>query len=121
MLLQAISESEEIAHCDLARDYAASVETLSRRLASARKSGLVQMQTGKRQKRIYRLTPKGTRLLVAALPYWEMAQFRLRKTLGDTDWQLLSGFAEHVAAAAIRAELLSAAKNRGGPEVKMSA
>jgi DNA-binding PadR family transcriptional regulator len=79
------------------------------------------MQTGKHQRRIYRLTPKGTRLLETALPYWEMAQFRLRKTLGDADWQLLSGFAERLAAAAVRAESISAAKNRGGTEAKMSA
>src|SRR6185312_11650639 len=121
MLLQAINESEEIAHCDLARDYAASVETLSRRLASARKSGLVRVQTGERQRRIYRLTPKGTRLLEAALPYWEMAQFRLHKTLGDADWQLLSGFAERLAMAAIRAEYASTAKSRANSQAEINA
>lgn len=121
MLLQVINESEEIAHCDLARDYAASVETLSRRLASARKAGLVRMQTGERQKRIYRLTPKGARMLETALPYWEMAQFRLQKALGDADWQLLSGFAERVAVAAIRAESISTANVRGDRQLKASA
>ena len=105
-ILRTIDESGEIAHCDLATDIAASVETLSRRLANARKCGWVRMQVGKNGRRLYRLTPKGKRVLDEALPYWERAQLRLRRTLGETDWQMLASFTERLTSAAIRAETM---------------
>jgi DNA-binding MarR family transcriptional regulator len=104
IILQTIEESGEIAHCELARDIAASVETLSRRLANARKAGLVKMEIRERGRRIYSLTPKGKRVLEEALPYWERAQLRLRRTLGEHDWQLLANFTERLTTGAIRAE-----------------
>ncbi len=103
-ILRTIDESGEIAHCDLASDIAASVETLSRRLASARKCGWVRMQIGKNGRRLYSLTPEGKKILNAALPYWDRAQHRLRCTLGEEDWQLLASFTERLTSAAIRAE-----------------
>jgi len=105
-ILRTIDESSEIAHCDLATDIAASVETLSRRLANARKCGWVRMQVGKNGRRLHSLTPKGKRVLDEALPYWERAQLRLRRSLGETDWQLLASFTERLTSAAIRAETL---------------
>lgn len=105
-ILQAINESGEMAQCDLATEIAASVETLSRRLANARKCGLVSMQVGKNGRRLYSLTPKGKRVLDEALPYWERAQFRLRRTLGEADWQMLAEFTERLTTAAIRAETM---------------
>jgi DNA-binding MarR family transcriptional regulator len=104
MILQAIGASGSIAHCDLAREFAASVETLSRRLASARRAGLVHMKVGDRYKRVYSLTLEGQQLLEEATPLWDRAQYRLRHALGEEDWQLLASFAERVTAAAIRAE-----------------
>jgi DNA-binding MarR family transcriptional regulator len=103
-ILQTIDESGEIAHCDLATDIGASVETLSRRLANARKCGWVRMQVGKNNRRMYSLTPKGKSVLDDALPYWERAQLRLRRSLGEADWQMLAGFTERLTSAAIRAE-----------------
>lgn len=105
-ILQTIAESGEIAHCDLATDIAASVETLSRRLANARKCGWVRMQVGRNGRRLYSLTPKGQRVLEEARPYWDRAQLRLRRTLGEADWQLLASFTERVTSAAIRAETM---------------
>jgi DNA-binding MarR family transcriptional regulator len=105
-ILRTIDESGEIAHCDLATDIAASVETLSRRLANARKCGWVRMQVGKNGRRLYSLTPKGKRVLDEALPYWERAQLRLRRTLGENDWQLLASFTERLTSAAILAEAM---------------
>ena len=105
-ILRTIDEAGEIAHCDLATDIAASVETLSRRLASARKCGWVRMQVGKNGRRLYRLTPKGKRVLDEALPYWERAQLRLRRTLGESDWQIVANFTERLTSAAIRAEAM---------------
>ncbi len=104
IILQTIEESGEIAHCELARDIAASVETLSRRLGNARKAGLVRMQIGGHGRRLYSLTPKGKHVLEEVIPYWERAQLRLRRTLGEQDWQLLASFTERLTMAAIQAE-----------------
>jgi DNA-binding MarR family transcriptional regulator len=103
-MLRQIAEAGEIAHCDLARTSVGSEETFSRRLASARKCGWVSMRIGDRQRRVYRLTEKGAQVLREATPYWERAQDRMRRELGDTDWQTLLTLAQRVADAAIRAE-----------------
>jgi DNA-binding MarR family transcriptional regulator len=100
VILQTIAESGEIAHCDLARDIAASMETLSRRLAAARQAGRVLMQIGKRGRRMYSLTPKGRQTLEESLPYWEKAQGRLRLALGEIDWRMLPTFTERITSAA---------------------
>jgi DNA-binding MarR family transcriptional regulator len=105
-ILQTIDESGEIAHCDLATDIGASVETLSRRLANARNCGWVRMQLGKNNRRLYSLTPMGKRVLDDALPYWERAQLRFRHSLGETDWQMLAAFSERLTSAASRAEAM---------------
>lgn len=113
MILQAIAEAGEIAQCDLARDLAASAETLCRRLASARRAGLVVRHAGDRRKQVYRLTAKGRKLLDEALPYWERAQERLQASFDGPDWEMLASFTERLTAAAIRAESLPVS-NRGG-------
>lgn len=104
LLLLAISESAPIAHCDLARRFIASEETFSRRLASARRAGWVEMTIDARRRRIYCLSPEGRRVLDAATPNWERAQERLRQQLGDTDWMALVELTERVTHAALRAE-----------------
>lgn len=112
VILQTIAEAGEIAHCDLARMFAASEETFSRRLALARKSGWVRMVMGERHRRLYGLTERGIRLLETATPYWERAQERMRRELGEEEWQALSAFAERVTQAAIRAEMAPAKNGR---------
>ncbi|HKR27135.1 MAG TPA: hypothetical protein VJS11_06755, partial [Acidobacteriaceae bacterium] len=47
---------------------------------------------------------KGEQVLREAMPYWQRAQDRMRRELGDTDWQTLLRLAGRVAQAAIRAE-----------------
>ncbi|MGH9586905.1 MAG: MarR family winged helix-turn-helix transcriptional regulator [Acidobacteriaceae bacterium] len=106
MVLRAIAEAGEIAHCDLAAELMASVETLSRRLAGARRAGLVQVHGGQHNKRMYSLTAKGRCALEEAIPYWQNAQMRLRRSLGSNDWKLLDSFTQRLAVAAIRAESL---------------
>lgn len=103
-ILQAIGRAGEIAHCDLARHFAASEETFSRRLASARASGWVRMKIGKRYRRVYCLTDDGRKVLETATPYWERAQERMRRELGEVDFARLGEFAERVTQSAIRAE-----------------
>ncbi len=117
MILQVIAEAGEIAQCDLARDFSLSIESLSRRLAGARKSGLVRMKTGEHQRRMYSLTPAGHDLLERAWPYWERAQLRLQDALGSDEWSILHGFAERLTKAAAMAEMLpspNSAKLRAG-------
>jgi len=104
LILCAIAESEEIAHCELARRFFASEETFSRRLASARKAGWVEMNVDARRRRVYRLTEAGHILLRMALPNWERAQERLYRQLGEKDWSALVGLAERVTLAAAAAE-----------------
>jgi DNA-binding MarR family transcriptional regulator len=106
MILRTIAESGEIAHCDLAAELSASVETLSRRLASAREAGLVRVRAGEHNRRLYSLTPRGRQVLEQATPYWEKAQIRLQRALGESDWHLLLGFSRRLADAAIEAEAL---------------
>lgn len=115
MILQVIADAGEIAQCDLAREFALSVESLSRRLGGARKSGLVRMKSGERQKRMYSLTEAGVEELQRALPYWERAQLRLQRSLGEGDWNSLASFADRVAQAAIRAETASLSNGVGRP------
>lgn len=103
-MLRVIAEAGEIAHCDLARHAIGSEETFSRRLASARRSGWVIMRVGDRQRRVYRLTEKGEQVLREAMPYWQRAQDRMRRELGETDWQTMLRLSARLAEAAIRAE-----------------
>lgn len=105
MILRSIADAGEIAHCDLARQSGGSEETFSRRLASARKSGWVCMRIGDRQRRLYRLTEKGEQVLLQAMPYWQRAQDRMRRELGDADWQAMLRLAVRVAEAAVRGEI----------------
>lgn len=104
IMLHAIGEAGEIAHCDLARHFVASEETFSRRLASARRAGWVEMKRGERNRRVYCLTERGRALLQSATPYWQRAQARMRRELGELDWETLSAFADRVTQAALRAE-----------------
>ncbi|MFP5276587.1 MAG: MarR family winged helix-turn-helix transcriptional regulator [Acidobacteriota bacterium] len=104
LLLKAIADAAPIAHCELARQFGASEETFSRRLATARRAGWVQMTIDARRRRMYTLTAEGFRLLEAAMPGWERAQDRLRQQLGDTDWSTLIELSDRVTQAAVRAE-----------------
>ncbi|MBV9624421.1 MAG: hypothetical protein JOZ14_10630 [Acidobacteria bacterium] len=85
-MLNVIDQAGELAQCDFARQYAFSVETLSRRFAALRKKGLVAIRLGPRCERIYSLTDKGRAALEGARPYWQNAQARLRHSLGEADW-----------------------------------
>ncbi|MGC2618322.1 MAG: hypothetical protein WA414_04720 [Acidobacteriaceae bacterium] len=104
IMLHVIGEAGEIAHCELARHFVASEETFSRRLASARRAGWVEMKLGERNRRVYCLTDRGRALLQAATPYWQRAQARMRRELGELDWETLGAFADRVTQAALRAE-----------------
>lgn len=105
--LQAIEESGEIAQCEFARNHSVAVETLSRRFSGLRQKGYIQARTGDRHsERIYSLTEKGRQALHDASPYWERAQERLRKVLGENECRAMVEMLERVRTAALDAEEL---------------
>ena len=106
IMLLAIAENTEIAQWELARLYSVSVETLSRRLAALRKSGLVEMRLGpSHNERLYRLTEKGQQKLQEAIPYWIRAQERFLQIAGASNWQLALEMAQESILAAHEAEM----------------
>lgn len=112
IILHAIHEGSEIAQCDLARDHSIAVETLSRRLATLRRKGYVQVRVGCRHgERIYSLTKAGERAVTAALPYWKRAEDRLKAAMGGEYQESLFSFCEHISQAAKYAEHIRVANH----------
>jgi DNA-binding MarR family transcriptional regulator len=88
ILLRNIAEAEEIAQCEISKTLSVAVETLTRRLATMRKAGWVQLRMGAdRRERLYSITDLGREQLNAAQPYWNRAEQRLREQLGPEAWQ----------------------------------
>ena len=107
VILAAIGREGEIAQCRLANDYAVSVETLSRRLASLRRKGLVHVNDGfPHHQHIYTLTASGREELERAIPHWNRAQARLRATVGEADLKLLFDICERLVAGARHAQVI---------------
>jgi DNA-binding MarR family transcriptional regulator len=106
VILQAIAQKGEVTQAQLADQYGLSPETLSRRLATLRRSGLVELQEASSRcgGRSYRLTAAGFNQLRIAFPYWRRAQERLRTALGLSLWEAALANANQVAAAAYAAE-----------------
>lgn len=105
MVLKSIYEAGEVAQCVYAREHGIAIETLSRRLSSLRRKGLIEMRRGDHHgERLYRITERGLEVLLRATPYWERAQYRLRMQLGEEDWQALLQISDRVAQAAKEAE-----------------
>lgn len=96
----------EIAQWQLSQDYAISVETLSRRLATLRNAGLLNMRIGssRRGERLYSLTPRGAEKLRNAEPYWSRARQRLAAVIGDEELYAATEIADRIAQAAQVAE-----------------
>jgi len=119
MALKSISEAGEIAQCNYAREYGISIDTLSRRLGTLRRKGLIEMRRGERHsERLYRVTDRGRELLIQAMPYWEGAQYRLRAKLGEKHWQALFQICEGASRAAKEAEQFRA---RNGLTIQVTA
>lgn len=88
ILLRAISEAGEIAQWQLSKDLSIAVETLTRRLATMRRAGWVELHSGTdRREHLYSATSLGRQRLEIALPYWHRAQERLREQLGEEGWK----------------------------------
>jgi DNA-binding MarR family transcriptional regulator len=113
LMLKTIFEAGEIAQCDFARGHAIAIETLSRRFAGLRQKGLVELRIGAHHsERIYRLTPLGKQRFEDAVPYWQLAQRRLRQTLRDADWNVLLELSHKICKAAVAAEQVPMSNHR---------
>jgi DNA-binding MarR family transcriptional regulator len=78
--------------------------TLTRTLRLLIRHGWISGRQGKdRRQRILRLTPEGRKKMKQARPYWERAQRKLRKSLGELTWDQLGGLLAEVAGIATRA------------------
>jgi DNA-binding MarR family transcriptional regulator len=103
-LLTALTKTGEINQKRLSAGFAMDSTTLTRTLAPLLKKGWVQAKRGKdRRERLFTLTRAGERQLVEAQPYWEMAEQRLRRELGDAGWKQMKASVSRMTEAAMKA------------------
>ena len=87
-LLTALAATGEANQKRLSAGFVMDSTTLTRTLGLLRKQGWVQVEPGKdRRERLFRLTRAGKRQMVAAQPYWQLAEDRLQQELGDKGWK----------------------------------
>jgi DNA-binding MarR family transcriptional regulator len=87
-LLTALGVVGEANQKALSAGFAMDSTTLTRTLALLRRQGWINVRPGKdRRERVFRLTEAGKRQIAAAQPHWEVAERRLRKTLGPSGWK----------------------------------
>jgi DNA-binding MarR family transcriptional regulator len=87
-LLTALAATGEANQKLLSAGFAMDSTTLTRTLGLLRKQGWVQVERGKdRRERLFRLTRAGRRQMADAQPYWQRAEARLRRELGEENWK----------------------------------
>ena len=88
-LLTALARVEEARQGQLADRLAVDSTTLTRTLGRLEERGWVTSRRGDdRRERWFRITPSGSKRLESAIPHWEAAQRRMRRSLGS-DWSPL--------------------------------
>lgn len=103
VLLRAIADSGQIAQWQLSKDLSIAVETLTRRLATMRRAGWVELHAGAdKREHLYTATSAGRHQLEVAIPYWNRAQDRLREQLGPEGWRETQACLDRLAVAAER-------------------
>jgi DNA-binding MarR family transcriptional regulator len=103
-LLTALAATGEANQKRLSAGLALDSTTLTRTLSLLCKQGWIHVGRGKdRRERLFRLTPEGERQMAAAQPYWERAEYRLRRALGDEDWKSMTGGTLRMTHAALKA------------------
>ena len=102
-LLAVLAHLDEAMQGELAERLALDSTTLTRTLGRLEERGWIVSRAGEdRRQRWIRLTARGRRRFEAALPYWQAAQERLRKALGEEDWSfMLKRFVEVTRAAEV--------------------
>ena len=103
-LLTALAATGEANQKRLSAGFAMDSTTLTRTLGLLRKQGWVQVKPGNdRRERLFSLTPAGKRQMVEAQPYWELAEQKLRRELGDARWKQMKETVSRVTEAAMAA------------------
>ncbi|HEX4020959.1 MAG TPA: MarR family winged helix-turn-helix transcriptional regulator [Acidobacteriaceae bacterium] len=97
-LLQALSYAPGISQKKLAELLGIDSTTLTRTLASLRRKGWLRSEAGTDRRALQlSLTREGKREYKRVLPYWQSAQRRLRRALGEENWQQMMNAAAHIA------------------------
>jgi len=100
-LLTALSLMAEANQKTLSAGFAMDSTTLTRTLGLMLKQGWVRARRGKdRRERLFSLTGAGKRQLAEAQPYWESAEQKLRRRLGDAGWKSMKEAVSRVTEAA---------------------
>jgi DNA-binding MarR family transcriptional regulator len=103
-LLTALAATGEANQKRLSAGFAMDSTTLTRTLGLLLKQGWVRVRRGKdRRERLFRLTQGGKRQLAEAQRYWERAEERLRRELGDEGWKNMRQTVSRITEAALAA------------------
>jgi len=103
-LLTALAAVGEANQKRLSAGFAMDSTTLMLTLGLLRKQGWVRARRGKdRRERLFSLTGAGRRQMAMAQPYWERAERRLRKELGDAGWKSMKETISRMTEAGMRA------------------
>jgi len=90
-LLTALATAGEANQKRLSAGFVMDSTTLTRTLRLLVKAGWVQAKRGRdRRERLFSLTRAGERQLAEAQPYWQAAEQRLRRKLGDVGWKSMN-------------------------------
>jgi DNA-binding MarR family transcriptional regulator len=101
-LLTALAATEEANQKRLSAGFAMDSTTLTRTLGLLLKQGWVRVRRGKdRRERLFRLTHRGKRKMAEAQRYWERAEERLRKELGEEGWKSMKQNVSRITEAAM--------------------
>ena len=91
-LLAAISSKDDATITELSRALIMDRTTLTRNLNPLQKNGWVEVTPGAdKRTRILSLTGSGKKVLNQAMVYWNLAQNKVVKTLGKSNWGELMG------------------------------
>jgi DNA-binding MarR family transcriptional regulator len=103
-LLTALDLTGEANQKRLSAGFAMDSTTLTRTLRLMLKQGWIRARRGKdKRERLFSLTRAGRRQLATAQPFWEAAQRRLRKELGEAGWTSMKRAVSQTTGAALAA------------------
>jgi DNA-binding MarR family transcriptional regulator len=89
VVLVALAAEPELNMARLARELVLSPSTLSRTIRPLEREGFLEAYSGKRGKSV-RLTKRGEKALLAAVPYWQKAQAKFTGMVGAVAWEELT-------------------------------
>ncbi len=90
VVLVALAAAPEVSLARLARELVLSPSTLSRTIRPLERDGLLKVQDGGGRGKSVQLTPRGEKVLLAAVPYWRKAQEEFTAMVGASAWQQLA-------------------------------